>query len=45
MITKKVDVDVSKSIKNYRLNNAGITENNQECIIFIVIPSKKQKKG
>ena len=34
----KVNANVGKTIANYRLHMAGITQNEQKCLIFIVIP-------
>ena len=35
---EKVDADVNRNIKNYRLYVTGITQNKQEYLIFIKVP-------
>ena len=44
VILKKIDADINKKIKNYRLYMAGIKQK-QKCLISVEIPSKKERLG
>ena len=44
VILKKIDADVKKKIKNYRLYMAGIKQK-QKCLISVEIPSKNERLG
>ena len=40
---KKLMLMLARKFTNYRLHMAGITQNKQKCLIFIVVPQGRKK--
>ena len=40
---KKVMLILARKFVNYRLHTAGITQDKQKCLIFIVVPQGRKK--